>query len=295
MYLGVESFMSDSLSSTLLVSKFGVSPEKFQRALILMLLACFLLPNWFGSGASNSTYGQEEAAPAAPPAAPAEAPLAPAEAKKPSQNMLVTTWHALGPKYAISFLVMSFLLVAILVMLILAVRKDSFVPADLIQGVDASLTDRNLQAAVELVRADESFVGQVVSAGLGKIQSGRAQALEAMQVVGEDEAMKLEHKVGYLALIGNVAPMVGLLGTVDGMVASFGVIANSPTTPKPSALAVGIQTALYTTLVGLVIAIPAIIACNLLRNRIQRLIAEAGSESETMIEKFETALKQGAA
>lgn len=284
--------MSDSLSSTLLVSKFGMGREKFQRTLILMLLTCLLVPSWIGSVATNSCYGQNEAA---APAAPVDEFAGRAEAQKKSQNMLVTTWNALGAKYAISFLVMSFLLVAVLVMLILAVRKDSFVPADLIQGVDASLNDQNLQAAVELVRADESFVGQVVSAGLGKIQSGKAPALEAMQVVGEDEAMKLEHKVGYLALIGNIAPMVGLLGTVDGMVASFGVIANSPTTPKPSALAAGIQTALYTTLVGLVIAIPAIIACNLLRNRIQRLIAEAGSESETMIEKFEAALKQGAA
>jgi biopolymer transport protein ExbB len=114
-----------------------------------------------------------------------------------------------------------------------------------------------------------------------------------MQVVGEDETMKLEHKLGYLALIGNIAPMLGLLGTVDGMVSSFGVIANSEQTPKPAKLAAGIQTALYTTLVGLVIAIPAIICYNLLRNRVQRLVAEAGNESEAMIDKFELALRQG--
>lgn len=260
------------------------------RTFYSLLLALFLsassavLPD-----VSSQTFAQEEAAAPAEPAA--DAPPKPAK----SESMLVTTWKALGAKYAIAFLIMSFLLVAVLVMLILAVRKDSFVPADLIQGVEASLNDQNLPAAVELVRADESFVGQVVSAGLTKLQNGKSEAVEAMQTIGEDEAMKLEHKLGYLALIGNIAPMVGLLGTVDGMVASFGVIANSETTPKPAALAAGIQTALYTTLVGLVIAIPAIIACNLLRNRVQRLVAEAGSESESMIEKFELALKQGAA
>jgi len=187
---------------------------------------------------------------------------------------------------------MSFLLVAVLVMVILAVRKDTFVPADLIQGVEASLGENNLQAAAELVRADDSFLGQVVSAGLAKLQGGRPAALEAMSVTGEDETMKLEHKVGYLALIGNIAPMVGLLGTVDGMVASFGEIASSEQTPKPAKLAGGIQTALYTTLVGLVLAIPAIIAYNLLRNRIQRLVVEAGNESEKMIDQFAVALKQ---
>ena len=95
--------------------------------------------------------------------------------------MLLTTLERTWHKYAIAFLIMSFLLVAVLVMMILAVRKDSFVPNDLLQGVEASLNDRNLPAAVELVRADESFVGQVVSAGLGKLQSGKAQAIEAMQ------------------------------------------------------------------------------------------------------------------
>jgi biopolymer transport protein ExbB len=217
-----------------------------------------------------------------------DAPAAAAD----SESMLVSTWNALGLKYSIAFLIMSFLLVAVLVMVILAVRKDTFVPADLIQGVEASLAENNLQAAAELVRADDSFLGQVVNAGLAKLQSGRPAALEAMAVTGEDETMKLEHKVGYLALIGNIAPMLGLLGTVDGMVASFGEIANSEQTPKPAKLAGGIQTALYTTLVGLVLAIPAIIAYNLLRNRIQRLVVEAGNESEKMIDQFAVALKQ---
>ena len=230
-----------------------------------------------------STVVAQEA-PGQPAAAPASAP---------SQSMLVTTFNALGIRYSVAFLVMSFLFVAVLVMMILAVRKDSFVPADLLQGVEASLNDKNLPAAVELVRADESFLGQVVSAGLGKLQSGKSQAMEAMQVVGEDETMKLEHKLGYLALIGNIAPMVGLLGTVDGMVISFGEIAHSEQTPKPAKLAGGIQTALYTTLVGLIIAIPAIICYNLLRNRVQRMVTEAGNESETMIDKFELALRQG--
>jgi biopolymer transport protein ExbB len=241
----------------------------------------------------NFSIAQENAEAPAAAAAPADAGGGGGTAA--SKSMLRTTWDALGWKYAIAFLVMSFLLVAVLVMMILAVRKDSFVPADLLQGVEASLNDKNLPAAVELVRADESFIGQVVSAGLGKLQAGKAQAMEAMQVIGEDETMKLEHKLGYLALIGNIAPMVGLLGTVDGMVASFGVIANSEQTPKPAKLAAGIQTALYTTLVGLVIAIPAIICYNLLRNRVQRMVTEAGNESEAMIEKFELALRQESA
>ena len=88
-------------------------------------------------------------------------------------------------------------------------------------------SEKNAAAAVELVRADESFLGQVVAAGLGKLQGGKESALEAMQIVGESEQMKTEHLLSYLALIGNIAPMVGLLGTVQGMVTSFAKIAST--------------------------------------------------------------------
>lgn len=202
------------------------------------------------------------------------------------QNALSAFITNLGPIYFTLFLIMSFIFVALLVLGILAVRKASFVPTDLIQGVDESLQGGDPQAAVDLVRADESFLGQIVSEGLSKLSAGKPAALEQMQIAGEDEAMKLEHKLSYIALIGNIAPMVGLLGTVHGMIESFGKIANSTQTPKPSELAGGIQTALYTTMVGLVLAIPAIVAYNLLKTRLQRMIASAGKEGEAMMDRF---------
>jgi biopolymer transport protein ExbB len=112
-----------------------------------------------------------------------------------------------------------------------------------------------------------------------------------MQVAGDSETMRIEHLIGYIALIGNIAPMVGLLGTVQGMVTSFGTIASSPQTPKPSALAGGIEQALYTTLVGLWLAIPAIVIYNILRNIVQRQILQAGSKSEELMEKFQELAK----
>ena len=98
--------------------------------------------------------------------------------------------------------------------------------------------------------------------------------------------MKLEHRLSYIALIGTVSPMIGLLGTVQGMIASFQVIATSPTAPKPAQLADGISTALFTTLVGLMIAIPAVAAYNILRNRIARLVLEVGILSEDLMSRF---------
>jgi biopolymer transport protein ExbB len=204
-----------------------------------------------------------------------------------SENMLVKTWNSLGTMYAVIFLIMSIVLVALVVRAIIAIQKNNFVPEDLIQGINTSLEERNAQAAVELVQADDSFLGNLVSAGLAKITKGKEAVLEAMQVAGDSETMRLEQMLSYIALIGNVAPMVGLLGTVQGMVKSFGTIASSAQTPKPNELALGIEQALYTTLVGLYLAIPAIAIYNILRNRMQRMILLAGAQGEEVIEKFQ--------
>jgi biopolymer transport protein ExbB len=138
-----------------------------------------------------------------------------------------------------------------------------------------------------MAKNDESFLGQVLSAGLAKLSSGYDQAIEAMQEVGEEENMKLDHRLSYMALIGTISPMVGLFGTVHGMITSFSVIALSESTPKASDLAEGISTALFTTLLGLFIAIPAIAAYNILRNRISRLVLEVGILSEGLMSRFE--------
>jgi biopolymer transport protein ExbB len=108
-----------------------------------------------------------------------------------------------------------------------------------------------------------------------------------MQEVGEEENMRLEHRLSYLALIGTISPMFGLLGTVDGMIQAFEKIATSPTQPRPDELADGIGTALVTTLVGIWLAIPAIVAFNILRNRIGRLVLEVGIVSENLMSRFQ--------
>jgi biopolymer transport protein ExbB len=149
------------------------------------------------------------------------------------------------------------------------------------------LNAKKYQEAYELAKNDESFLGKVLSAGLARLSSGYPQAIEAMQEVGEEENMQLEHRLSYLALIGTIAPMFGLLGTVDGMVQAFSVIAQSTVSPKPYELAQGVMTALVTTLVGLWLAIPAIIAFNILRNRIQRLVLEVGIVSENLMSRFQ--------
>jgi biopolymer transport protein ExbB len=202
------------------------------------------------------------------------------------KKLLVWMWESLGWLYSLVFLSLSFTLVALFVMNLLTARRENVVPVSLIEGFETQLSEKRYQEAYDLASQDESFLGQVLSAGLGRLSAGYEKAIQAMQEVGEQENMKLEHRLSYMALIGTISPMVGLLGTVQGMISSFSVIATSPTTPKPADLAQGISTALFTTLVGLMIAIPAIAAHNILRNRVQRLVLEVGILSEGLMSRF---------
>lgn len=258
------------------------------------------------------SYGQEEGAgefaefadeaPAAPvdqPAADAgaAAPAAPAAtggspAKK--KSLLGWIYESLGIGYLVVFLALSVSLVSLFVMNMLAARRDTLCPQELVDSFEEKLNEKDFQGAYDMARTDESVLGQVLSAGLAKLSRGYNKALEGMQEVGEEESMKLEHRLSYMALIGNLSPMIGLFGTVHGMISSFQVIAVSEATPKPAELAEGISTALFTTLIGLAVAIPAIAAYNLLRNRVARLLLEIGVTSENLMSRFEDVQPQGA-
>ena len=153
---------------------------------------------------------------------------------------------------------------------------------------EAKLNEKQYQEAYELVKKDTSLLGRVLKAGMGKLSEGYEAATEAMQEVGELRNMKLEQRNGYIALIAQLGPMFGLLGTVDGMVMAFDVIAHSNVTPKPSELAQGIGTALVTTVVGLWISIPSIVFYHMIRNRLSRYILEVGTMSGNLMKRFAT-------
>jgi biopolymer transport protein ExbB len=195
--------------------------------------------------------------------------------------------EALGIKYIIIFLLLSFGLVALLVMCFLQFRKTVLLPPDLSQQFEQHLENKEYQQAFELAKGSDSYLGRVLAAGMGKLQSGYPAAVEAMQGAQGEEAMKLEHKISYVSLVGALAPMFGLLGTVDGMVAAFMKIAGADTAPKPSELAVGISQALVTTLIGLWLAIPAIACYGILKNWLQRFNMDVEDESARLMSRFQ--------
>jgi biopolymer transport protein ExbB len=274
----------------------GVASGKKWKLVLGMLLAVLFAQEAIRSAipaVAARASAQEEnpvpAAGAAAPAADAAAPAAPADEAAPKrQSYLSFFFGALGWRYTLAFLVISFTFVAFLVMNLLGLRRDAVCPKHLIDAFEANLNEKKFQEAFDLAKNDESMLGQMLAAGMQNLQQGYDKALDSMSQVGEDENMKLEHRLSFLSLVGSIAPMVGLLGTVDGMVASFQVIAMSDTQPKPSQLAQGISMALITTLVGLILAIPAIISFNLMKNRLTRLVMECGQSAGNLMGRFET-------
>ena len=265
-------------------------------ALLLAIAVALLVP----STIQSSVMAQEETPPAAdtaaaPPAAeaetaPADAAAAPAAADpgapQPSRSFLAYIARACGWFWGPAFLLVSFILVALIMMNLLQVRRDVLLPTAFVEEFEQKLNAKDFQAAYEFARSDESFVARVLAAGMGRLSRGYEEAVEGMQEAGEDENMSLEHRLSYVALIGTIAPMMGLMGTVQGMISSFDVIATSAVAPKPSQLADGISTALVTTLIGLMLAIPAMVFYGILKNRIQRLVLEIGMVSEGLMGRF---------
>jgi len=271
----------------------SASPAGFgvRKSVLFLLLALTAASIWPAFGNSTSLFADEDtAAPnTAPAAEPAATPVDNAAAVPvKSRSFLAYIARACGWFWGPAFLLVSFVLVALIMMNLLQVRRDVLLPTQFVEEFEQKLNAKDFQGAYEFARSDDSFVGRVLAAGMGRLSRGYPEAVEGMQEAGEDENMALEHRLSYVALIGTIAPMMGLMGTVQGMISSFEVIAQSTVSPKPSELADGISTALVTTLVGLVLAIPAMVFYGILKNRIQRLVLEIGMVSEGLMGRFAT-------
>lgn len=280
--------------------------ETFSRAAkacvfiaLLAALACAFSTR--GAFAQDDFSFDEESEPAAAapelPAAPAAATAAPAapgepgdaadsgESKK-SDNYLMWMFRSLGWFFSVVFALLSMTMVALIVINIVNLRRSQIVPEALVEDFGKLIDENRFQEAYECAKDNDSLLGQALSTGLARMPSGYEKASQAMQDVTQAESMRLEHQLGYLALIGNLAPMIGLFGTVVGMIASFQAIASGGAAPSPQKLAEGIATALFTTELGLAIALPALAAYDILKNRLARFILDVAVVSESFMGRF---------
>ena len=203
----------------------------------------------------------------------------------PNGTFLSWMIRASGP-IGLVIALMSFYLIALIVWMALNYRAPVAVPGEVVHEVQGFLEQSKYNEAYQRLLEDSSFLARVLAAGVRKLAAGLVPAQRAMELANEDATMEMEHRTTYLATVGTLGPMIGLVGTVYGMILSFRVIAVEGSSPQASQLAEGISTALFATLEGIALSIPAIYFYALFRNRIARLSLEVGMTAEMLLEQF---------
>lgn len=179
-----------------------------------------------------------------------------------------------GTAILVTLILLSMVAVYLIVEQVMTLRKGEVMPPGLGDEVRQLLSQGRLPDADKLCRQKPSPLSFVLLSGLGEIDFGWTAMEKAMEDAVSEQAAKLLRKIEYLSVIGNLAPMCGLLGTVTGMIFAFQRVAVSQGTAGAADLAEGIYSALVTTVAGLLVAIPSLGAFAVLRNRIDQLIAE---------------------
>jgi len=158
---------------------------------------------------------------------------------------------------------------------IMTQRRTEIMPDELGDRVREALTSGRVAEADQACRQHPSFLSFVILNGLAELDGGWAAVEKALEDATAEQSARLFRKIEYLSVIGNIAPMVGLLGTVTGMIIAFQQVANTQGSAGAGDLAEGIYQALVTTVGGLIIAIPCLGAFAIFRNRVDQLVAEA--------------------
>ncbi|MCA9293303.1 MAG: MotA/TolQ/ExbB proton channel family protein [Phycisphaerales bacterium] len=162
-------------------------------------------------------------------------------------------------------------------------QRERIVPADAWARLRAAISRGDIDGATAQCANESSFLEAILHAALAGAPHDTSTMLHVLEQRSEELTVNWFRKMEPLHVIGNVSPMIGLFGTVYGMILAFSTIVASGGTPDPVELAAGIGTALTTTFWGLVVAIPSLAAYALLRNRVDALTTEATRVAEQLV------------
>ena len=171
-------------------------------------------------------------------------------------------------------IILSIFAFSIVFKMFMDLKREKILPAQLVEDVTRCLQESDYEGAYALVQDDHTFLGRVLEGGLSKMNYGADSVAKGADDAWTTEQTSLMQIAGYVQLMGQTAPMLGLFGTVTGMMAAFAVLAHSAGAANPKDLATGIMNALVTTFIGLLVAIP----CNCIYLFLRNKIAKAGLE-----------------
>lgn len=266
----------------------------WRRLLGLLIVTAFAGVVWWSSGTIRSALAQDPASetleePAG--TAPAGTPSGTSGTAQKEQTLLARMFSGgfLGICIVLLILLMSIVAVAFIVEHSMTIRRNALMPEHVMLELEDLIAQGRVDEAIEYCQLPENYslASNCVLAGLERYKNspdfGFAEYRSAVEEEGENQTGKLYRKTEVLGVIGAIAPMLGLTGTVLGMIIAFDKIASTGGLAKPEDLAGGIGTALFTTLLGLFVAIPAMIAFSFFRNRIDSTVAESGKRIERIM------------
>jgi biopolymer transport protein ExbB len=179
-------------------------------------------------------------------------------------------------------LIASVVALALIIERLASLRAQKILPSGLLQSVLATLKQGGYDAVRLQTLEDSSPLGRVLAAGIRNQNASREIMREAIEESGRIVTHQLERYLTTLGTIASIAPLLGLLGTLVGMIDIFG--SQSPTTGSPEQLAHGISIALYNTALGLLIAIPALIFWRHFRALIDGYVVDMEQQAIKLVE-----------
>ena len=174
----------------------------------------------------------------------------------------------------------------------LTIRRKKLLPGDAAQSIVGAIRQSGGGRLETALAGRNDFVSIAVVRAVGQARGDWFRMRNLLFESLQEQAMALMRRIEWVNLIGNVSPMVGLFGTVFGMIKLFNAIVTAGGQPQPAQLADGISVALVTTFWGLFIAIPALAIHWVFRNRIETLLSDATAEAENVMTEIRHSFKK---
>ena len=186
-------------------------------------------------------------------------------------------------------ILMSVVAMALVIEHFMTLKRDKLAPPEVIDEIEELFQEGNYQEAMEACEANPCFFTNVAAAGIRKLGTSFGTIEKSIEEMEDEETVKLQQKIGWLSLIAGIGPMMGLFGTVTGMVGAFGTISTAGAGGvNPADFAGDISLALMTTVLGLTVAIPTTAFFAYFRNKVTMTTIEIGAVVEDMFERFRT-------
>src|SRR5262245_57144312 len=202
---------------------------------------------------------------------------------KMSANPIVHFFVSIGVVFGIIFAALSVGTLALIIILVMDLRMGEAVSTAFVDEFTGLVNKRQFKQAYEMCKNDNSFLGRTLTAGMGRLQYGIEDAREAMFGMVETVTAGKDSMISYLANVGTLGPMLGLVGTVSGMIGAFRRLGAAQKAPDASELAGEISHALVVTLVGVAVAVPAIFFYSFFKNRLTAIANNTANLADDLL------------